>query len=81
MTAVLEDETPLPKALRLRNEIEMNLHHFAKMAGYAEAMLASDPSDAATVGVLGDALMELGDYERAGETYKRMVSLSARAAH
>lgn len=77
VAGVLEDKTPLPKALRLRNEIEMNLHHFAKVAGYADAMLASDPSDAATVGVLGDALMELGDYDRAGETYKRMVSLGA----
>ncbi len=75
--AVLEEQPPLPKALRLRNEIEMNLHHFAKVAGYAEAMLERDPSDAATVGVWGDALMELGDYKRAGESYKRMVSLGA----
>ena len=77
VNAVLEDRPPLPKALRLRNEVEMNLHHFAKVADYAEAMLASDPSDAPTVGVLGDALMELGDYNRAHETYKRMVSLGA----
>ncbi len=77
VNAVLEEEPPAPKALRLRNEIAMNLHHFAQVATYAEVMLERDPSDAATVGVLGDALMELGDYKRAGESYKRMVSLGA----
>ncbi len=77
VNAVLEEQPPMPKALRLRNEIEMNLHHFAKVASYAESMLERDPSDAATVGVRGDALMELGDYEQAGESYKRMVSLGA----
>lgn len=77
VNGVLQDQPRLPRALRVRNEIEMNLHHFAKVAGYAQAMLAANPSDAATVGLLGDAQMELGEYSQAGETYQRMVSLGA----
>ena len=45
----------------------MNLHRFPKVADYAETMLANDPSDAATLGVLGDALMEMGQYPGPGD--------------
>lgn len=75
--SILAVEPGFRQALRLRNEIEMNLHHFPTVAGNAEAMLASDPGDASTAGMLGDALMELGQYERAGAAYKRMISLGA----
>lgn len=72
---VLAREPHFDQAKRVRNEIEMNMHRFPKVAEYAETMLAEDPSDLATLGVLGDALMEMGQYARAGETYTRMMSL------
>jgi tetratricopeptide (TPR) repeat protein len=72
---VLSVQPRFDPALRLRNEIEMNLHRFPKVADYAATMLAGDPSDAPTLGLLGDALMEMGRYQRAGETYTRMVSI------
>jgi tetratricopeptide (TPR) repeat protein len=64
-------------ALRLRNAIEINLHRFPKVADYAETMLAENPSDAATLSLLGDALMEMGRYKQAGETYRRMLRSAA----
>src|SRR5438445_5275768 len=39
-------------ALRVRNAIEMNLHHFPRVAAYAQAMLADNPSDAPTLSLL-----------------------------
>jgi tetratricopeptide (TPR) repeat protein len=62
-------------ALRIRNAIEMNLHHFPKVADYAQAMLAANPSDAPTLSLFGDALMEMGRYPEAGNAYSRMVAL------
>jgi tetratricopeptide (TPR) repeat protein len=62
-------------ALRVRNAIEMNLHHFPQVASYAEPMIARNPSDAPTLSLLGDALMEMGRYAEAGDTYERMAAL------
>lgn len=63
-------------ALRLENEIDMQRHNFPKVAERARALLARNPSDSGTVGLLGDALMEMGKYDEAGEAYKRMLELS-----
>ncbi len=73
--AVLAAQPKDVQALRLRNAIEMNLHRFPQVADYAETMLAENPSDAATWSLLGDALMEMGRYEQAGDTYQRMAAL------
>jgi tetratricopeptide (TPR) repeat protein len=62
-------------ALRIRNAIEMNLHHFPQVADYAQAMLAENPSDGPTLSLLGDALMEMGRYPDAGDAYSRMAAL------
>lgn len=74
VTSVLEIDPGFTEAKRLRCEIEMNLHHFQKVADYAEDMLAGDPSDSEMLGLLGDARMELGQYDKAGKTYERMAS-------
>ncbi|MBV9304383.1 MAG: tetratricopeptide repeat protein [Acidobacteriaceae bacterium] len=64
------------QALRLQNEIDMQRHDFPKVAARARGLLERNPSDSGTVGLLGDALMEMGRYEEAGEAYKRMLELS-----
>lgn len=63
-------------ALRLQNEIDMQRHDFPKVAARSRELLDRNPSDSGTVGLLGDALMEMGKYGEAGEAYKRMVELS-----
>ena len=75
VASVLETDPGFMQAKRLRCEVEMNLHHFQKVADYAEGMLAGDPSDSEMLGLLGDAQMELGQYDRAGKTYERMTSI------
>ncbi len=63
-------------ALRLENEIDMQRHDFPKVAARARELLERNPSDSGTVGLLGDALMEMGKYDEAGEAYTRMTELS-----
>jgi tetratricopeptide (TPR) repeat protein len=63
-------------ALRLQNEIDMQRHDFPKVAQRSRELLDRNPSDSGTVGLLGDALMEMGKYGEAGEAYRRMVELA-----
>ncbi|MBV9760628.1 MAG: tetratricopeptide repeat protein [Acidobacteriaceae bacterium] len=62
-------------ALRFENEIDLQRHEFQAVAERAEDMVKYAPSDAGTWGNLGDASMELGDYEQAGRAYRRMFML------
>ncbi len=62
-------------ALRFQNEIDLQRHDFRGVAERASSMTKYAQSDAGSWGNLGDALMELGQYERAGEAYLRMFSL------
>lgn len=52
-------------------------HDFAAAAAEAERAVALDPTDGDAHGVLGDAYLELGDYERAGRAYDTMMRLKA----
>jgi tetratricopeptide (TPR) repeat protein len=63
------------EALRLRSEIDMERHEFARVAEYSQEMSRFAPDDPANWGTLGDALMELGRYPEAGEAYAKMLSL------
>ena len=62
-------------ALRFENEIDLQRHEFRQVAERAEGMAKYNPSDPGTWANLGDALMELGEYERAGQAYTRMFAL------
>lgn len=63
------------ETLRLRSEIDMERHEFARVAEYSQEMSRFAPDDPANWGTLGDALMELGRYPEAGEAYSKMLSL------
>ena len=62
-------------AMRFENEIDMQRHNFKAVAERAQDMAKYEPSDAGNWGNLADALMELGEYQRAGEAYLKMYSL------
>jgi len=62
-------------ALRLQNEIDLQRHDFRAVAERARSMTKYAPSDPGNWGNLGDASMELGDYEAAGEAYTTMFAL------
>lgn len=62
-------------ALRFQNEIDLQRHDFKTVAERARSMAKYNPSDPGNWGNLGDAFMDLGEYEQAGEAYRRMFSL------
>ncbi len=62
-------------ALRFQNEIDLQRHDFKGVSERAGSMAKYNPSDAGNWGNLGDASMDLGEYEKAGEAYRRMFSL------
>jgi tetratricopeptide (TPR) repeat protein len=62
-------------ALRFQNEIDLQRHNFRMVAERARDMAQYEPSDPGVWGNLGDALMELGEYEGAGQAYTKMFAL------
>lgn len=63
------------EALRLRSEIELERHEFARVAEDSLRLTKVAPDDPWNWGTLGDALIEMGDYDHAADAYQKMVSL------
>jgi len=72
---ILEKDGGNFTALRFENEIDLQRHDFKAVAERSQDMVKYAPSDAGTWGNLGDALMELGEYQRAGDAYLKMFAL------
>jgi tetratricopeptide (TPR) repeat protein len=77
---VLAADGGLFEALRLENEIDLQKHDFRSVAERSRDMLKYAPSDPGTWGNLGDALMDLGEYDEAGHAYGRMFALGPNLA-
>jgi tetratricopeptide (TPR) repeat protein len=63
------------EALRLRSQIELERHNFAIVATVSKALIKIAPDDPYNWATLGDALMEMGQYEPAADAYQKMMSL------
>jgi tetratricopeptide (TPR) repeat protein len=63
------------EALRIRSEIELERHNFARVAQDSRELTRIAPDDPWNWGTLGDALIELGRYDEAAEAYQKMVTL------
>jgi tetratricopeptide (TPR) repeat protein len=63
------------EALRLRNLIELNRHHFAAVVDYARELTRSAPTDPQNWGSLGDALVEMGEYDEGRSAFEKMLAL------
>jgi tetratricopeptide (TPR) repeat protein len=74
-------------AQRLRTETLLERHLFAQSAEASRRLIGTDPADPWNWGTLGDALVEIGDYDAAADAYQKMVQLRPdlasynRAAH
>src|SRR5581483_3342615 len=73
--AVLAKDARNYEALRLRNAIALQLHEFAAVVEQSHQLAAMSPRDPRNFGTLGDALMEMGEYDKAAEAYQQMVDL------
>jgi tetratricopeptide (TPR) repeat protein len=75
------------EALRLLTETQLERHQFAEAAESSRRLIRIAPADPWNWGTLGDALIEMGDYDAAGDAYQKMVGLRPdlasynRAAH
>jgi len=67
-------------AIRLEIEIETHRHNFPKAVELARALADLNPSDQGSLGLLGDSLMELGQYDAAGDVYRQMLELGPNLA-
>ena len=63
------------EALRLRSEIDLERHNFERVAEDSRELTRIAPDDPWNWGTLGDALIELGQYDAAAEAYQKMVAL------
>jgi tetratricopeptide (TPR) repeat protein len=63
------------EALRMLGPVLLSQHRFGDAIAAANTAMAIDPRDAWNFGVAGDGYMELGDYERAFQSFDRMGQL------
>jgi tetratricopeptide (TPR) repeat protein len=75
LNAVLLSDDGNYEALRMREVVELERHRFQAAADLAEAIVGLHPGDPWSYGVLGDASMEMGHYDRAGAAYRQMLVL------
>jgi tetratricopeptide (TPR) repeat protein len=66
--------------LRMQGSLYLSQHRFADAVAVAEKCRAMRPSDSVNYGVLGDAHLELGDYDEAFDAFDRMMQLRPGAA-
>ncbi len=63
------------EALHMRNVVELTLHHFSQAADGARALTDHYPGDVQSWGTLGDALMEMGQYDAVRDAFAKMLAL------
>ena len=75
LTTVLGTDGKNYEAQRLRTEIALERHEFKLAADYSKALVEWAANDSWNWGTLGDAYIELGDYDKAGDAYQKMINI------
>ncbi|MGI8744846.1 MAG: tetratricopeptide repeat protein [Bryobacteraceae bacterium] len=75
------------EALRLQAMVQLEYHQFSKAVESSQALIGMKPGDPWNYGILGDAFIEIGDYEKAADAFQKMADIRPdlssynRAAH
>ena len=80
LTTVLKDAPGHYDALRLLSASHLSRHRFRDALEVARRARNLRPNDAWNYGVIGDALVELGEYDEAFESFDKMMTLRPSAA-
>ena len=80
LKAVLKETPAQYDALRMLGAIELSQHRFRDALESARRARDLRPEDAWNYGVMGDALIELGEYDKAFEAFDTMVAMRPSAA-
>jgi tetratricopeptide (TPR) repeat protein len=80
LKAVLKDDPGQYDALRMLGAIDLSQHRFRDALEVARHARDLRPNDAWNYGVMGDALIELGEYDKAFEAFDTMMDLRPSAA-
>ena len=75
LKSVLKNNPGHYDALRMLGAIYLSQHRFGEALDVGRRARDLRPHDAWNYGVIGDALIELGDYEKAFDAFDRMVSM------
>jgi pentatricopeptide repeat protein len=75
LKAVLIADPAQYDALRMLGAIDLSQHRFPEALNVAKRARDLHPTDAWNYGVMGDALLELGDYDEAFQTFDKMMEL------
>ena len=80
LKTALRDDPGNYEALRMQGSLYLSQHRFAEAAAVAEKCRALRPEDSVNYGVLGDAQLELGNYDQAFDAFDQMMQLRPGAA-
>jgi tetratricopeptide (TPR) repeat protein len=80
LKGVLDEDPGQYDALRLLGAIDLSQHRFRDALDVARRARDLRPDDAWNYGVMGDAQIELGDYEQAYDAFDTMMALRPSAA-
>jgi tetratricopeptide (TPR) repeat protein len=87
LNGVVSADSSNYEALRLLTETQLERHLFSTAAESSRRLIQISPADPWNWGTLGDAYIEMGEYEKGAEAYQKMASLRPdlasynRAAH
>jgi tetratricopeptide (TPR) repeat protein len=80
LKAVLKEDPGQYDALRMQGAIYLSQHRFREALEVGRRARDERPGDAWNYGVMGDALIELGEYDKAFEAFDTMMSMRPSAA-
>ena len=80
LQSVLKDAPAYYDALRLLGAVYLSQHRFREAEQLGRRARNLRPSDAWNYGIIGDALIELGDYQDAFDAFETMMNIRPSAA-